>query len=227
VVIATPDDAIEAIVASLVSATAVRDGAWVAHLSGSRGLAALAPVRALGGRRLALHPLQTFPDVASAIERLPGSAVAVTADDEEGYAFGERLAREIGGEPFRLTDDRRPLYHAAAVFASNYVVTTSALAEALLEAAGVPDPAAAVAPLQRATLENVVSMGPGAALTGPSVRGDAGTIERHLEALKAHAPDAIAAYVAMARATLDLARRAGRVDARARADIDGVLDAWS
>ncbi len=186
----------------------------MAHLSGSLGLDALQSAAVAGARILAIHPLQTFPDVGSALERLRGCSIAITADDEEGYLLGERLAGDLEGVPFRLSDELRPLYHAAAVFASNYLVTASAIAESLFAEAGVPDPARAMAPLQRATLENVERLGPARALTGPAVRGDAGTIRRNLEALEAHAPELVPAYVAMARATLDLAERSGRLSVR-------------
>jgi predicted short-subunit dehydrogenase-like oxidoreductase (DUF2520 family) len=227
VVLGTPDDEVEATAAALAAAGAIRPGTWVAHLSGALGLDALEPARASGAHRLALHPLQTFPDVEAALERLAGASIAVTADDEEGFDFGGSLARDLGGRPFRLADERRPLYHAAAVFASNYLVTTAGVAEALLAAAGVPDPAGALAPLQRASLDNVRAVGAGRALTGPVVRGDAGTIGRNLEALKQDAPELVPAYVGMARAALDLAERAGRLPPGARAAVEDVLAAWS
>lgn len=227
VVVGTPDDAIERMAADLATADAVGPGTWVAHLSGALGLDVLAPVVARGARRIAIHPLQTFPDVASALERLPGCWIAVTAEDRAGFELGERLALDIGGRPFRLADDRRPLYHAAAVFASNYLVVSSAAAEALLAAAGVPDAAAALAPLRRAALEHVETMGAARALTGPAVRGDAGTIRRNLEALKQDAPELLPAYVGMARAALDVAERAGRLAPGARAAVEDALAAWS
>ena len=130
-----------------------------------------------GARPLAVHPLQTFADVAGALEALPGCAVAVTADDDDGFVLGETLGRDLGGRPFRLPDAQRPLYHAAAVFASNYLVAVSGAAEVLFSRAGVPEALAAMRPLQEATLANVHRLGPRAALTGPAVRGDAGTIE--------------------------------------------------
>jgi predicted short-subunit dehydrogenase-like oxidoreductase (DUF2520 family) len=227
VVIGTPDDVIEPTVEALAAAAAVGPGTWVAHLSGSLGLDVLGRAAGAGARILAIHPLQTFPDVGSALERLPGCAIAITAEDDEGYVFGERLADDLHGVPFRLSDELRPLYHAAAVFASNYVVTASAIAESLFAAAGVPDPARAIAPLQRATLENIERLGPAHALTGPAVRGDAGTIRRNLEALERHAPELVPSYVAMARATLDLAERSGRLSSGARAAVEDVLDGWS
>jgi predicted short-subunit dehydrogenase-like oxidoreductase (DUF2520 family) len=227
IVIGTPDDRIEPMVAGLAAAAAIPVGAWVMHLSGSLGLDALRAAHDTGAHRLALHPLQTFPDVASALEGLPGCAIAVTADDEEGARLGERLADDLHGIPFRLADDLRPLYHAAAVFASNYVVTASAIAESLFAAAGVPQPATTMAPLQRASLDHVERLGPAWALTGPAVRGDAGTIRRNLEALARYAPDLVPAYVALARSTLDLAGRSGRLAEDARAAVEDVLAAWT
>jgi predicted short-subunit dehydrogenase-like oxidoreductase (DUF2520 family) len=227
VVIGTPDDVIERTAETLAAAAAVSPGTWVAHLSGSLGLDVLRAAGGTGGRILAFHPLQTFPDVDSALERLPGCPIAVTADDEEGYLLGERLAGDVQGVPFRLEDELRPLYHAAAVFASNYLVTASAIAESLFAIARVPDPARAMAPLQRASLEHVEHLGSGRALTGPAVRGDAGTIRRNLEALERHAPEVVPSYVAMARATLDLAERSGRLPPESRAEVEDVLAAWS
>jgi predicted short-subunit dehydrogenase-like oxidoreductase (DUF2520 family) len=141
--------------------------------------------------------------------------------------LGERLARDAGCVPFVLREEDRATYHAGAVFASNHVVATSALAERLFAAAGVPDPRAAMAPLQRATVDNVEAIGPAAALTGPVVRGDVGTIEANLAAVSRVAPDAVAVYLAMCRAMADLAAAAGRLDETGRADVERALASWS
>jgi predicted short-subunit dehydrogenase-like oxidoreductase (DUF2520 family) len=225
VLVAVPDDVIARTVSGVGGA--LHRGQWVAHLSGAAGLDVLAAALDERARRLAVHPLQTFPDVDRAIDALSGCAVAVTADDEDGYALGEALAFDLGAAPFRLADELRPLYHAAAVFASNYLVVTSAIAERLFSDAGVPDPVAAMHPLQRATLANVARLGPHAALTGPAVRGDAGTVARNLESLAAHAPETVPAYVAMCRAALRVGVDAGRLTPDARAAVDEVLDRWS
>jgi predicted short-subunit dehydrogenase-like oxidoreductase (DUF2520 family) len=227
VLLAVPDDALVAVALEIAEAGAVRRGAWAAHVSGATGLEVLAPLVAAGARRLAMHPLQTVPDVSGAIERIPGSAVAITADDEEGTALGERLARDVGGRPFRLPDERRPLYHAAAVFASNYVITSAGVAEELFREAGVPDPAAALLPLARASVENVARLGATDALTGPAVRGDAGTVARNLEALRSAAPHAVAAYVELCRLALGLGERSGRLTPEGRAAVEEVLADWT
>ena len=227
VVIGTPDDAIEPTVAELATAGALATGTWVLHLSGSLGLDALRAAVRAGARRLALHPLQTFPDVGAALEGLPGCWIAVTADDDEGARIGEGLVEDLHGVPFALADDMRPLYHAAAVFASNSLVTVSAIAESLFAAAGVPDPRAAMAPLQRATLDHVERLGAARALTGPALRGDAGTVRRNLEALERHAPELVPVYVAMARSTLLLAERSGRASPTSRGAVEEVLAGWT
>ena len=222
-----PDDALGTVVAELARAGTVPSGSWVTHLSGATGLDVLLALRERGARRLATHPLQTFPDVDGAIRTLPGCRIAVTADDDEGFTLGEWLASELGAAPFRLRDDLRPLYHAAAVFASNYLVATTAIAERLFAVAGVPDPADAMHPLQMATLDNIARLGTAVALTGPAVRGDTTTITRNLDALERHAPDTVSAYVAMCRVALDLAVGAGRLSEAGRAAVAAVLDPWT
>ncbi len=226
VLIGTPDAQIAPACEAMSRAGALGEGQTVAHLSGATGLDALASARSAGAETLCVHPLQTCPDVESGLRRIPGSAFAITAASDDACTLGEQLARDAGGRPFRLADDAKPIYHAAAVFASNYLIAITALAEELERSADVPDPLGALLPLERATLDNVAMLGPGSALTGPALRGDAGTVERNLAALAKHAPHAIASYVALADLTLDLAQRGGRISPDARADVDEVLDRW-
>ena len=224
IILGVPDDLLAPTCEAI--APKLRAGAAVVHLSGSASLDVLVSARETGALTLSLHPLQTFPDVESGIERLPGSGFAVTSDSEEGSALGERLARDAGGTPFRLADDAKPLYHSAAVFASNYLAVVEGLAERLFLEAGIAEPVPLFAPLAAATLDNVTRLGPAAALTGPAARGDAGTVRRNLEALDRSAPSAIPAYVALARVACEMAERAGRMDAAARTRVEEVLAAW-
>jgi len=223
VAIATPDGAIGDVANTIAAAGAVTAGDTVLHASGATGLDALDAPRAAGARVLSLHPLQTCPTVDAALERMAGAGFAVTALDEAGFALGERLARDAGGRPFRLADEAKPLYHAAAVFASNYLVTVTALAHEIERAAGLDDPAALLAPLQEATLANIVRVGPAEALTGPAVRGDARTVARNLEALAGSMPEAVRPYVALADLALALAERSGRLPAGGREEVEAIL----
>jgi predicted short-subunit dehydrogenase-like oxidoreductase (DUF2520 family) len=226
VLIATPDAAIAVVCEELAAGGAIGPGVAVAHASGATGLDALAAARSAGATILSIHPLQTCPTVEAALERIPGAGFAVTADGEEGYELGESLALEAGGRPFRLADEVKPLYHAAAVFASNYLVTVSALAHEIERAAGIEDPASILTPLQEATLANVVRVGPAAALTGPAVRGDALTVARNLQALAERAPEAVRPYVALADLALELAERSGRLPSQGREAVEEVLARW-
>ena len=226
VAIATPDGVIAEVCDAIARAGALAPDGAVLHASGATPLEALAAARDAGSRVLSVHPLQTCPTVDAALERLAGAGFAVTAEDEEGSALGERLARDAGGRPFRLADELKPLYHAAAVFASNYLVTVTALAYELERASGIADPASILAPLQAATLANLERVGPAEALTGPAVRGDAGTVARNLEALAERAPQAVKPYVALADLALSLAERSERLDLEGRDAVEDVLASW-
>jgi predicted short-subunit dehydrogenase-like oxidoreductase (DUF2520 family) len=199
----------------------------VAHLSGAMGLDALGPAVDAGAAPLSLHPLQTFPNVDAALARLPGSTIAVTAREDAVSTLGEGVARDVGGEPFRLPEEAKPLYHAAAVFASNFVVAITAAAEQLFAEAGLSEPLERFLPLSRASLQHVVELGPGAAMTGPAIRGDAGTIGRNLAALEAAAPGMVGAYVELTRIALDIGERAGRLPSGKRAVVEEVLARWT
>jgi predicted short-subunit dehydrogenase-like oxidoreductase (DUF2520 family) len=223
VAIAVPDGSIGALAAEV--APTLRPGAAVLHLSGALGLDVLETIAHAGGVILTIHPLQTFADVEGAVDQLEGSAVAVTARDDEGWRLGDALAFDLGGAPFHLAEDDRAAYHAAAVFASNYLVVVAGAAEALFEAAGVPSPLSAMRPLQEGTLNNIRRLGPRDALTGPAVRGDAGTIARNLDAVTAVAPHLVVPYVALCHAALDLA--GARLNPSGRAAVEEVLARWS
>jgi predicted short-subunit dehydrogenase-like oxidoreductase (DUF2520 family) len=226
VVLGVRDDLIEDMCAAVAAGGGLHPGTRVLHLSGSVPLSALDPASDAGAGILSLHPLLSFPDVATGIDRLPGSGIAVTADTEAVEAFGQDLARDAGARPFVLPDVVKPLYHAGAVFASNYLVAVEALAERILMAAGVADAPALLEPLARSAFDRAFALGPEAALTGPAVRGDAGTIERNLRALADASPGAVASYVALADAATAIALEAGRIDADQHARVREALDPW-
>jgi predicted short-subunit dehydrogenase-like oxidoreductase (DUF2520 family) len=170
------------------TAAALVPGPWVAHVSGATPLAALDPHR----RRFGLHPLQTFTR-ARGPEQLDGAYAAVTAETEQARKVGFWLARTLGLEPFELDDSARPLYHAGAAIASNYLVTLYRVASDLLHAAGAPSEA--LVPLMRRTVEN------GFELTGPIERGDWETVEAHRRAIRAVRPELEPLYDVLAEAT--------------------------
>jgi predicted short-subunit dehydrogenase-like oxidoreductase (DUF2520 family) len=182
VLLCVPDGAISEVARGIVP------GPWVAHTSGATRLGALDP----HVRRFGLHPLQTFTKRRGP-EQLDGAHAAVTAETAEAREVGFELARTLGLEPFALDDAARPLYHAGAAIASNYLVTLHRVASELFEAAGAPPEA--LVPLMRRTIDN------GFELTGPIERGDWETVERHREAIRATRPDLEPLYDVLAEAT--------------------------
>jgi predicted short-subunit dehydrogenase-like oxidoreductase (DUF2520 family) len=186
VLLCVPDAAIAEV------AAAVPPGPWLAHVSGATPLAALAPHE----RRFSVHPLQTFSR-SRGPEQLDGAWAAVTAESPEARAVARELAETLGLRPFELADTARTLYHAGAVFASNYVVTLQRAASLLFEAAGAPPEA--LEPLMLGTVEN------GFELTGPIARGDWATVEAHKEAIHAELAELDHLYETLAGATLALA----------------------
>ena len=186
VLLCVPDGAIAKVAAS------VERGPWVAHVSGATPLAALAPHE----RRFSVHPLQTVTR-ARGPEQLDGAWAAVCAETDEARAAGFGLAETLGLRPFELDDSARTLYHAGAVFVSNYLVTLHAAATELFESAGAPPEA--LEPLMRRTIENDFE------LTGPIARGDWATVEAHRAAIREARPELEELYETLADATAAIA----------------------
>ncbi|HEX5559684.1 MAG TPA: DUF2520 domain-containing protein [Gaiellales bacterium] len=186
--IATPDSEIAQ--ACRMLAPRLEPGAGVVHFSGATSISAL---DAAAGPRACVHPLQTvWPDRGP--DQLEGANAAVTGD----WELGAGLARALGMTPFALADEAKPAYHAASVFASNYVVTLTHAAVSLLERAGLGREAAleALRPLQHRTIDVA-----GSPPTGPIARGDAATVAAHLRAV---GPELEPLYRALGRATLPM-----------------------
>ncbi len=217
VIVAVPDDRLASVVARLD----VRPGQVVAHTSGAHGTAVLAPAVARGARPLALHPAMTFTGRPADIERLrKGISFGLTAP-EDVRPLAETLVRELGGTPEWVPEERRVLYHAALAHGANHLVTLVNEALDRLRDAGVRQPERVLDPLLHAALDNTLRLGD-AALTGPVARGDAGTVARHLDVLRATAPESVPAYRALAHRTAVRAAAAGRL---APAAADAVLEA--
>ncbi len=182
VLLAVPDASIADV------AQQVTIGPWLAHVSGATSLRALDP----HVRRFSVHPLQTLSRERGP-EQLDGAWAAVTAETEEARMAARWLANTLGLHTFDLADADKPLYHAGAAMASNFLVTLHQAAARLLEESGAPSEA--LVPLMTRTIEN------GFVLTGPIARGDWSTVEAHLAALEERAPDLVPLYRALAQAT--------------------------
>jgi predicted short-subunit dehydrogenase-like oxidoreductase (DUF2520 family) len=219
VLLTVPDDALGGLVSGLAATGAPLAGRLLAHASGRHGLAVLEPATRLGALPLALHPVMTFTGRPDDVDRIAGISFGVTAPPQLRPA-AEVLVLEMGGEPVFIAEDDRGLYHAALAGAANHLVTLVVQAADLLHRAGVPQPARMLGPLLSAALDNALRLDD-AALTGPVARADAETVASHLDALRAAAPEALGAYLAMARLTATRALAAGTLTA---ADAQRLLD---
>jgi predicted short-subunit dehydrogenase-like oxidoreductase (DUF2520 family) len=221
IILAVPDDA----VAPLAKTLRMYSGQAMIHTSGALGSDVLAPAMAAGTQVGSFHPLVAFADTERAVAALHGATVAIEADDQLA-AMLAAMAEALGATPVRLAAGSKAAYHAAAVLAAGgFVALLDAIAE-LGRVAGL-DEAGSLAiygGLIEGTLGNARALGIAAALTGPITRGDLGTLRAHLDALRAHAPGALALYVAAARREIDLAEGRGALPASPARAMRGVLD---
>ncbi|MCX5605266.1 Rossmann-like and DUF2520 domain-containing protein [Streptomyces phaeochromogenes] len=221
VLLTVPDDALPGLAEGLAETGAVRPGQLIVHTSGRYGTRVLDPMLRAGALPLALHPAMTFTGTPVDVQRLAGCSFGVTAPEELRLA-AEALVIEMGGEPEWIAEASRPLYHAALALGANHLVTLVAESMELLRAAGVEAPDRMLGPLLGAALDNALRSGD-AALTGPVARGDAGTVAAHVAELRKHAPQTVAGYLAMARATADRALAHGLLKPELAEDLLGVL----
>lgn len=221
IVIAVSDDAM----GQVIHALATRDRAgspFAFHVSGGSGPAPLAPLQDRGWLTAAIHPAMTFTgDPQAEAGRMTGARFAVTGSTPQATVAARAIVAQLGGVAVDVAEAHRPLYHAALCHGANHLVTLIAGACEGLAAAGVDDPAALIAPLVRAALDNSLNRGM-AGLSGPLLRGDEGTIAGHVAALRQDCPPMLAPYRAMAVATLDALEQA---DGSARpATLRGIVD---
>jgi predicted short-subunit dehydrogenase-like oxidoreductase (DUF2520 family) len=211
--LAVPDRAIAEVAYEYSGTGASPGGCAALHLSGALSVDALEPLHHVGYAVGSLHPLQTVADPWHSGDRFTGSAFAVSGEPA-AVSAGRRLANALHGRALVIPPSMRVTYHAAAVLASNALVTLAAAAARTLAAAGVPPDEAlpALLPLMRGTLDNLEHLGIPAALTGPIARGDVDTVRMHLARLS---EGDRALYSALGRETLAIARAAGLEPARA------------
>jgi len=219
-ILAVPDDELAGLIKGLAATGAVRPGTIVVHTSGANGIGILEPLTAQGIVPLAIHPAMTFTGHVEDTVRLSDACFGITAADDIGYAIGQSLVLEIGGEPVRVREDVRPLYHAALAHGSNHLVTLVVDAVEALRVAlegqellgqelvgadpnGLPE--RVLQPLLSAALDNALRRGQ-SALTGPVARGDAAAVAKHLEVLEDVDPQLAAGYRAL---SLRTAQRTG------------------
>jgi len=205
--ISTPDDTIAEIAERIAPQIKSSRNFYAGHFSGSIPSSVLRPLKNKGCRIGSLHPLQTFASPEETINTFAGTYICVEGDKEAVNLFS-RLATEIGGNPFSISTDKKPLYHAAAVIACNYLVTLVNEAQRLLQEIGINKENAAkmLLPLIKATVKNIETVGIPEALTGPIARGDVATVLNHIENIKEKTPEFLALYAILGLKAIEVSR---------------------
>jgi predicted short-subunit dehydrogenase-like oxidoreductase (DUF2520 family) len=222
VFITTPDAVIPKVAAELYW----HKGQSVVHCSGADSTETLHPARQRGANTGVFHPLQTLASVKQAIDNIPGSTFAIEAEEPLLSTLKE-IAAALNCRWIELKASNKVVYHAAAVIASNYLVTLVKLADDLWETFGIPREQAtqALLPLLKGTLNNIENVGIPHALTGPIARGDIETVKKHLTALQKEAPDALSTYCELGLQTIPVAQAKGKIDEEKAAELRAVLKA--
>jgi predicted short-subunit dehydrogenase-like oxidoreductase (DUF2520 family) len=195
-------------VANLLARESSVEGAVVFHCSGAKASTELAPLRDAGALVASVHPVRSFADPASVAAGFDGTFCGVEGD-AQALALLAPAFETVGARIVPIDAAAKTVYHAASVFASNYLVTVLDAALRAYQAAGIPEPVARelARPLAGETLANVLRLGAEQALSGPIARGDVDTVARQQAAVDAWDGPTGRLYAALAEATWDLARR--------------------
>ena len=214
--VTVPDTRIASVAAEIAAASSNSSPAVAFHCSGFLPASTLAPLRALGWTLASTHPVLTFADPGAAVTQFPGTPCGLEGD-EDALQVLRPLFATIGARCFPVQTERKPLYHAAAVFSNNFTVVLQAVAREAWTAAGVPDDLAAQiqASLLKATVENIAELGP-RAITGPAARGDAQVVRSQGADVFRWHPDAGVVYQELSR----LARRLSIHQSTLPSDLD-------
>jgi predicted short-subunit dehydrogenase-like oxidoreductase (DUF2520 family) len=223
ILISTPDDAIYEVCKRIARPEWIK-GKFVFHLSGAGELDLLAPASIAGAHIACIHPLQSFSSIDNAIHNIPGSVFGITAN-KKIKKMAVNIVHDLQGIPFFISDNQKPLYHIAACFASNYLVSLLNIVEAIYQKIGMDKPNAqkAYLPLVYGTLKNIQVSGVIPALTGPIARGDIGTIKKHLTALDKTIPQYSSLYTSLGLIAKDIAQKKGTLSSQQAKIIRDIL----
>jgi predicted short-subunit dehydrogenase-like oxidoreductase (DUF2520 family) len=194
------DSAIAACARELASRTEWT-GKIALHSSGALSSEELDPLRRLGAQAASLHPMMTFVRRSSPCFAGVGFAVE---GDRRAVAVAKVIGKHLGGEVFSIRKSAKPLYHAWGAFGSPLLVMELVLAERVARSSGLSAGTAKkiIEPMVRRTIDNYFAHGAAAAFSGPMVRGDVETVDRHLQEL-ARVPGAREVYLSLARSALN------------------------
>ncbi len=220
VLLTTRDDVIEEACRAIALAGGFHDGQVVLHVSGSLPSSILMTARDQGCFIGSMHPLQSFADVEGAIKHLKGAYFCLEGDPE-AVKVAEEIAKALGGVTMTIRTADKPLYHAAAVVASNFFVSIIDMSLRFYEAIGIDREKGlkALAPLIEGSWANIKALGPVKALTGPVARGDAGVVRKHVQAIEEKLPDLLSIYMALVQLNVEVGQRKGTLNPKAAKEI--------
>jgi predicted short-subunit dehydrogenase-like oxidoreductase (DUF2520 family) len=223
ILITTPDDAISSACQEIALCQAIK-GKLVLHMSGAGGLDLLKPAKKAGAAVASIHPLQSFSSIDQAIKNIPGSYFGITAD-KKAQLPAKKIVHDLGGIPFLISSDQKPLYHAAACFASNYLVSLMNTVESIYQAIGMneKDAKKAYLPLVYGSLKNIENSGSILSLTGPIARSDFGTIKKHITEINKNLPQYSSLYSSLGLITVKVAQQKGTLNARQAKTMNAIL----
>jgi len=195
VIIAVSDNALEVTVDALLTARKLRwKKLFVAHVSGAASSRILRPAEKLGAIIASMHPIQTFPKSRKRTS-VKGIYFGIEGSPA-GIERAERIVLDLGARSITVSEELKPLYHAACVYASGYLIVMLNAIGQLSRLVQERTPWTDVfGPLMTSAMENAIRQSPAAALTGPVVRGDLPAIDRHVKALASKAPQLLPLYL--------------------------------
>ncbi len=222
--ITTPDRSIAPVAAEIAKAGSLRQGQVVAHTSGAHPAAELRGVRESGALAVSIHPLQSFAEVRAAMENLPGSYFALEGD-ESALPLARQVVEDLDGRWFTISAADKPIYHAAACIASNYLVSLMHFATGLYAKFGLGPQEAfeALYPLVQGTVANITKVGPTRALTGPVARGDSPTIAGHMKTLQELDPQLQELYSILGQYTIKVAMEKGDINTQQSEELNKIF----
>lgn len=150
------------------------------------------------------HPELVLDQLKTAFVLGEGDAAALDRILPRFSALGLQTIRM---EPGDFSPHKKRLYHAATIAASNFLNALDAMALALTDEAGIPQSEARrlIVSLQKMALNQIETLGPQAALTGPIERADETAIEAMFDAIRSQAAGQWSLFSALSAATVDLA----------------------
>ncbi|MGV3742690.1 MAG: Rossmann-like and DUF2520 domain-containing protein [Burkholderiaceae bacterium] len=210
--IAVPDDRIAACARQLAATGLLTNQSIVFHCSGSLSSDVMQEAAASGAQIASVHPIRSFASPEQVIASFDGTWCGMEGS-ADALSVLEKLFQAIGAKTVAINPSTKMLYHSAAVFASNYLVTLADVAVEAYQQAGIPREIGLqmIAPLMRRTIDNVVSQGPERALSGPVARDDWQTVDKQYRAIQAWDPDCASLYKQLAQRTAILAGRRGKI----------------